>query len=171
MPARPILLYPDPILKMPCARVPAVDEATRQLVQDLIDTMDAGPPRTVGIAAPQVGASVRVAVVDASRNPKFDAGHGLLTLVNPVIVSHDGEQFFREGCLSIPGYTANIRRMANVRVEALDLNGDPVAIDAAGFEAVILQHEIDHLDGILFLDRVENVKTDLFSRKPASGGA
>lgn len=165
MPARPILMYPDPHLKMPCAPISEVDTATSLLIQDLLDTMDAGPPRTVGIAAPQIGAPVRVAIVDASRNPKFDPGHGLLTLVNPVITAHEGEQFFREGCLSIPDYTANIRRYARVTVTALDASGHEFTIESEGFEAVILQHEIDHLDGILFLDRVANVKTDLFARK------
>jgi peptide deformylase len=165
MPARPILLYPDPHLKALCSEVAEVDGATLLLVQDLIDTMESGPPRTVGIAAPQIGASVRVAIVDASRNPKFDPGHGLLTLINPVIVAHEGEQFFREGCLSIPDYTANIRRWARITVEAIDVSGSTIMIDSEGFEAVILQHEIDHLDGILFLDRVANVKTDLFARK------
>jgi len=165
MPARPILLYPDRRLKTPCEPVADVDAATVILVRDLIDTMDDGPPRTVGIAAPQVGALVRVAIVDASRNPKFDPGNGLLTLINPVIVAHEGEQNFREGCLSIPDYTANIRRWQRITVEALDVSGSEITIDSEGFEAVILQHEIDHLDGLLFLDRVANVKTDLFARK------
>ena len=165
MPARPILFYPDRRLKTPCESLPEVDATAVALVQDLIDTMDAGPPRTVGIAAPQIGALVRVAIVDASRNPKFDPGNGLMTLINPVIVAHEGEQNFREGCLSIPDYTANIRRWAKITVEALDVTGTALTIDSEGFEAVILQHEIDHLDGILFLDRVANVKTDLFARK------
>ncbi len=166
MPARAVILYPDARLKTPCALVETVDERVRALAQDLLDTMDAGPPRTVGIAAPQVGIMERLAIVDTSRNPKYPAAHGLLILVNPQIVAHDGEQFFREGCLSLPDYTANIRRRQRITVEALDLEGRPVAIDAEGFEAVVLQHEIDHLDGILFLDRVANVKTDLFRRKP-----
>ncbi|MGO8673774.1 MAG: peptide deformylase [Capsulimonadaceae bacterium] len=168
MPARPILLYPDPRLKTPCEAVDQVGDDVRALVRDLLDTIDAGPPRTVGIAAPQVGAMVRVAIVDASRNPKFDPGHGLLTLINPVISAHSGEQNFREGCLSIPEYTANIRRHARITVLARGLDGTEICVDAEGFEAVILQHEIDHLNGILFLDRVANVKTDLFTRKARS---
>lgn len=165
MAVRPVLLYPDPRLKMPCAPVESVDERTRALAQDLLDTMDAGPPRTIGIAAPQVGAMERVAIVDTSRNPKYPPGHGLLVLVNPTITAFEGEQFFREGCLSLPDYTANIRRRQHITVEALDLDGAPITVEAEGFEAVVLQHEIDHLDGILFLDRVANVKTDLFQRK------
>jgi peptide deformylase len=164
MAIRPVLLYPDPRLKAACATIETIDEEVAGLVRDLIDTMDAGPPRTVGIAAPQVGALRRVAVVDTSRNPKYPAGHGLLVLINPVVAGYEGEQFFREGCLSLPDYTANVRRWARVTVTALDLAGSAYTLAADGFESVVLQHEIDHLDGILFLDRVANVKTDLFRR-------
>lgn len=167
MAARPIILYPDPRLKAACGAVDEVDETVRALVQDLLDTMDAGPPRTVGIAAPQVGDGRRVAIVDIARNPKHaDGGHGLLVLVNPVITAHTGEQTGREGCLSLPDFTANVRRALHVTVDAVDADGKPFCIQASGFEAVVLQHEIDHLDGVLFLDRVENVKTDLFRRGP-----
>lgn len=165
MPVRPIVFYPDPRLKTVCAPVADITHDVRAWARDLLDTMDGGPPRTVGIAAPQVGILSRIAIVDTSRNPKHPGGHGLLLLVNPQIVAHDGEQFFREGCLSLPDYTANIRRFQFVTVEALNLDGDPVRIEAEGFEAVVLQHEVDHLDGLLFLDRVANAKTDLFRRK------
>ncbi len=165
MPARPVVLYPDPRLKALCDPVADIDDALRAAAQDLLDTMDAGPPRTVGIAAPQIGVLSRLAIVDTSRNPKHPAAHGLLILVNPVIVAHDGEQTGREGCLSLPDYTANIRRHKNITVSALNLDGESVTIDAEGFESVVLQHEIDHLDGLLFLDRVANAKTDLFRRK------
>ena len=165
MPARPIVFYPDPRLKTLCAPAADVDDALRAAAQDLLDTMDSCPPRTVGIAAPQIGVLSRLTIVDTSRNPKHPGGHGLLILVNPQITAHDGEQFFREGCLSLPDYTANIRRFRAVTVEALDLKGEKVTVDAEGFEAVVLQHEIDHLDGVLFLDRVANMGTDLFRRK------
>ncbi len=165
MPARPIVFYPDPRLKTVCAAVTDVNDAVRAAAQDLLDTMDGGPPRTVGIAAPQIGVLSRIAIVDTSRNPKHLGGHGLLVLVNPKIIAHEGEQFFREGCLSLPDYTANIRRYQHITVEALGLGGEPITLDAEGFESVVVQHEIDHLDGLLFLDRVANVKTDLFRRK------
>jgi peptide deformylase len=161
----PIILYPDPRLKAFCPPVEAITEAVLTTAENLEETMNAGPPRTVGIAAPQIGAMMRLIVVDTSRNPKYPGGHGLLILVNPRIVAAEGEQFFREGCLSIPDYTANIRRHQALTVEALDLSGETIRLDSEGFEAVVLQHEIDHLDGILFLDRVANVKTDLFQRK------
>jgi peptide deformylase len=165
MPARPVVLYPDPRLKVVVAPAVEVDDAVRAAASDLLDTMDACPPRTVGIAAPQIGILSRVAIVDTFRNPKYPGGHGLLVLVNPQITAFEGEQFFREGCLSLPDYTANIKRHAFITVSALNLDGEQISLDAEGFEAVVLQHEIDHLDGILFLDRVANVKTDLFRRK------
>ncbi len=164
MAVRPVVLYPDPRLKVVVA-ASEIDDAVRAAASDLLETMDACPPRTVGIAAPQIGVLSRIAIVDTSRNPKYPGGHGLLALVNPQVTASGGEQFFREGCLSLPDYTANIKRHAAITVSALSLDGEPVTLDAEGFEAVVLQHEIDHLDGVLFLDRVANVKTDLFRRK------
>ena len=127
--------------------------------------MDAGPPRTVGIAAPQIGELTRIVVADTSRNPKYPGGHGLLVLINPVIALSEGVQKFREGCLSIPEFTANISRAMKVTVRATTLDNDEIEIESEGFESVVLQHEIDHLDGILFLDRVKNIHEDLFRRK------
>ncbi len=167
MSARPLVLYPDPRLKTPCAAIAALDDSVRGWAADLLAAMDAAPPRTVGIAAPQVGILSRLAIVDTARNPKHPGGHGLLILVNPQIIAAEGEQVFREGCLSLPDYTANIRRAQNITVTALNLDGEQISITSEGFEAVVLQHEIDHLDGLLFLDRVANVKTDLFRRKSA----
>jgi len=166
MPVRPIIYYPDPLLKAVCPPVEVFDDAFRAAAQDLLDTMNAGPPRTVGIAAPQIGIMQRICIVDTSRNPKYPGGNGYLMLVNPVIVAHEGEQIFREGCLSLPDYTGNVRRRQHVTVEGQNLDGESVRLESEGFEAVVLQHEIDHLDGILFLDRIANVKTDLFLRKP-----
>jgi peptide deformylase len=164
MSARDIVYYPDARLKTVCSEVDDTETAKR-VIRDLLDTMDACPPRTVGIAAPQIGELVRVAIVDTSRNPKHPGGHGLLALVNPKIVWHTGFQTFREGCLSLPDYTANIRRYERIVVEAQNADLEPVSVAAEGFEAVVLQHEIDHLDGLLFLDRVADIKTDLFPRK------
>jgi peptide deformylase len=124
----------------------------------------------VGIAAPQIGEMVRIALVDTSRNPKYPGGNGFMALVNPVITAHHEEQFFREGCLSLPDYTANIRRWRHITVKAFDPRGNDLTIEASDFEAVVLQHEIDHLDGILFLDRVANAKTDLFQRGAGKEG-
>jgi peptide deformylase len=161
--ARSILLYPHPALKSVCLAVASVDDAARALAADLVETLDASAG--VGLAAPQIGERARAIVVDAGRNPRH-SGQGRFVLFNPEIIAREGEQLFREGCLSLPDYTANIRRAQFVRVRGLDLSGEAVEIAAEGFEAVVFQHEIDHLDGILFLDRVVDLKTDLFRRKP-----
>ncbi len=162
--ARPIVVYPDSRLKERCSDIVDFAEAA-EIAGDLLATMEACPPRTVGIAAPQIGAMARVALVDVSRNPKYPAGHGLLILVNPAIAYSAGVQVFREGCLSIPEFTANIERKMRIGVRAHGLGGELVEIEAEGFEAVVLQHEIDHLDGILFFDRVKNIHQDLFRRR------
>ena len=155
---REVLRYPDRRLKEIC-RLAERDEGER-VAQDLIDTMRSFPG-CVGIAAPQIGELVRVAVVDCSEHPKaIDANNGLLVLINPRITSSQGRELGREGCLSIPDLTANVRRATAVTVEA-----GPVAAQSVGFEARCLQHELDHLDGILFLDRVESLAHDLFVRK------
>ena len=126
---------------------------------DLVDTMRASP-RCTGIAATQVGELVRVIAVDVSEHRKATTSHGLLVLANPVVVASSGAEVAREGCLSIPEFTANVRRATHVAIEAL--GGERV--EAEGFEARSLLHEIDHLDGILFLDRVESLATDVFRR-------
>jgi peptide deformylase len=164
LPVRPILRYPDPRLKLRCDEVHDLDLA-RRVARDLLDTMDSCPPRTVGIAAPQIGEMHRIALVDTSRNAKYPPAHGHLALVNPEITSSSGHQRFREGCLSIPDFTANISRSMTVVVNAISPEGEPIQVTAEGFEAVVLQHEIDHLNGLLFLDRVTNLKEDLFRRK------
>jgi peptide deformylase len=130
---------------------------------DLLDTM-AAAPRCVGIAAPQIGEALRIATVDVTGHPKATSCAGRLVLVNPVIVHAAGSEVGREGCLSIPDFTADVRRAARVVVEAADRQGAPLRVKAEGFEARCLQHEIDHLDGILFLDRVES-PTQVFRRK------
>lgn len=134
------------------------------MARDLIDTLDSAPG--VGVAAPQIGEPLRIAVVDATRSPRHsESAQGRFVLFNPRIVHREGEQLFREGCLSIPDYTGNVRRAERVTVNAHGLDGEPIQVTAAGFEAVVFQHELDHLDGILFLDRIADVKTDLFRRK------
>lgn len=163
MPACTVLRVPDPRLKTICEPIEPGDEAVR-IARDLEDTLAAHPG--VGIAAPQIGVSRRIVMVDASRNPRCQNNHGLLLLVNPVIVASSGSQVFKEGCLSVPQYLARIKRAWSVTVEARSPEGEPLAIEAEGFESVVLQHEIDHLDGILFLDRIRDMKRDLFERRP-----
>lgn len=165
MAVRPILLYPDPILKKIAAPVVLPDETVDALVQDLVDTMlDAG--HSVGVAAPQIGDARRVVVVDVS-NSKLgrDNNHGLLTMINPTVMQGSGSKTMREGCMSVPNYTGNVTRAERIVVGFTDRSGQARVIECSGFEAVAIQHEIDHLDGFLFLDRVSSLKTDLFRRK------
>ena len=121
--------------------------------------------RCVGLAAPQVGKPWRLSVVDASRLDKEGSRHGCVILLNPYIVRHEGLRLQREGCLSIPDFTGNVLRATSVEIRGKDRNGRPVEIKANGFEAIVFQHEMDHLDGRLFLDRVGSLETDVFRRK------
>ena len=140
------------------------DEAAR-VAGDLLDTMRAFPG-CVGLAAPQLDEPVRLIVVDVSGHPKAPASaHGELVLVDPVVTRATGAKVAREGCLSIPHLTANVRRATEIAVAARTAAGDDVEIEAEDFEARCLLHEIDHLDGVLFLDRVDSLATDVFRRK------
>jgi peptide deformylase len=159
---RPIVRYPNPLLKRRCDEVEPGEELAR-IAADLVDTMR-GQPRCVGLAAPQIGEPVRLVAVDVTGHPKAESCHGLLVLANPAIVRAVGGELGREGCLSIPDLTANVRRSTLVAVEAVTVAGEPVALEADAFEARVLQHELDHLDGILFLDRIAS-RQDLFRRR------
>jgi peptide deformylase len=162
---RPVLLVPDPRLKEVCAPVEHFDDALRELVRDLEDTR-AASPACVGIAASQIGAMFRVAIVDTSGHKKFGAAsHGHMVMINPVITARSGERLGREGCLSLPDFTANVSRAMQIRVRYQDETGAWHELQTEDFEAVVVQHELDHLDGILFLDRVANLATDVFRRK------
>jgi peptide deformylase len=154
---------PDPILKMASRPVDRLIPSVQQLIHDLIATMR-HHPRCVGLAAPQVGQLLCVAVVDVTGHPKAERSHGLMVLVNPRLTAREGVRTQREGCLSIPDLTGNVSRAVKVRVEALDASGQRWNRWLEGFEAVAVQHELDHLDGTLFLDRVVNVRTDVFRR-------
>jgi peptide deformylase len=165
MAVRDILLYPDPLLKTVCAPVEVLDDAVDALVQDLIDTMLAAG-HSVGVAAPQIGSTRRVVVVDVSQSKLGrDNNHGLLVMINPEILEGEGQETMREGCMSVPDYTGNVTRAADIVVQFLDRAGREQVIRASGFEAIAIQHELDHLDGMLFLDRVSSLKTDVFRRK------
>lgn len=165
MAVRDIILYPDPLLKTVCTPVAELDEDADALAQDLIDTMVAAG-HSVGVAAPQIGVTKRVAVVDVSKSKLGrDNNHGLLVMINPEILEREGNETMREGCMSIPDYTGNVTRAAGVVVQFCDRQGSERVIRANGFEAIAIQHELDHLDGLLFLDRVSSLKTDVFRRK------
>ena len=163
----PIRRFPDSLLKQPTRPVERVDATAAKLIDTLIATMRRNR-RCVGLAAPQIGSPLRIAVMDSSANPNTAASRGLLVLVNPTIVAVEGGTVQREGCLSIPDLTANVRRATRVRVKAWDRDGSAFEATLEGFEATIVQHEVDHLDGKLFLDRVVNITADVFRRKTYS---
>jgi peptide deformylase len=165
MAVRDVLRYPHPVLKQEARPLePGDTETVERVGRDLLETMRSFP-RCVGIAAPQVGELVRMVVVDVTDHPKATACHGELVLVNPVVVSSSGAEVAREGCLSIPDLTANVRRATHAVIEGVDGAGETRSVETEGFEARCLLHEIDHLDGILFLDRVDSLATDVFQRK------
>ena len=165
MAVREVLRYPHPALKAVARELGAGDEeVVERVATDLVDTMRSHN-RCVGVAAPQLDESVRMVVVDVTDHPKAVSCNGLLVLVNPRVVSASGAEVAREGCLSIPDLTANVRRATDVVVEATDPAGERRVIEANAFEARCLLHEIDHLDGILFLDRVDSLATDVFRRQ------
>jgi peptide deformylase len=161
--ARAVLRYPDPALKRTAVAPRGCKEA-EQVARDLLDTMRAHAG-CVGLAAPQIDEHVRIVAVDVSAHPRAGTHNGPLVLVAPVVSHVTGAEVAREGCLSIPDLTANVRRATEIVVEAHELDGNPVRIESRGFEARCLLHEIDHLDGILFLDRVDSLKRDVFRRK------
>jgi peptide deformylase len=130
----------------------------------LLDTMRAHEG-CVGISAPQLGELIRMVAVDVTGHPKATSSNGELVLCDPVVVRSRGAEVAREGCLSLPHLTANVRRATEIEVAASTLEGDEIAFDSQGFEARCLLHEIDHLDGLLFLDRVDSLATDVFRRK------
>lgn len=160
MALREIRLYPDPVLRSKCAEVKKFDDELRKLAQDMIETMHAAPG--VGLAAPQVGVEKRLAVVDTSVGKEASALH---VLVNPRIVEEEGDLFDFEGCLSIPGISEKVSRPSRVKVVAQDLEGGDLEIEARDFEARALCHELDHLDGVLFIDRVRGLRRDRMRRQ------
>jgi peptide deformylase len=162
---RPVRIYPDPVLKQvaePVGTSPGPDAL--ELAADLVDTMRSHT-RCVGIAANQIGVLQRCVVVDVTDHPKAESCHGLLVLFDPEVLLAEGAEVAREGCLSIPDLTANVRRATRVVVRGREPAGAERIVSADAFEARALLHEIDHLDGILFLDRVANLETDVFRRK------
>lgn len=165
MAVRPILLYPDPALKTPTVPVSPDDPALPAMVQDMVDTLVASPG--VALAAPQIGLLLQLIVVDVTRK-KGERGHGLVVLLNPRILHQEGQKVIREGCLSVPDYTGNVLRYEQALVEGVTPDGRTLTLATTGFEALAFQHELDHLSGTLFLDRIQSLSTDLFRRKGRS---
>ncbi|MEW6034322.1 MAG: peptide deformylase [Chloroflexota bacterium] len=143
----PIRQLPDPVLRQKAKRVSAIDRSIQRLIDDMIETMQQA--KGVGLAAPQVGVSLRVAVFQVPGGEPF-------AIVNPEIVKRSGEQQVVEGCLSVPGYAGEIKRSASVTVKGLGREGKPVRIKATGLLAEALEHEVDHLNGVVYTDHVES---------------
>ena len=157
---RDILLWPHPVLKQQAAPVARVDDALRDFIRDLFETMYAA--EGVGLAANQVGVLQRVLVLDTtSRQPELRP----LAMLNPVIVSREGETVYAEGCLSLPGEVEDVARAAVVTVTYLDERGEPQRLCCEGLLAIAVQHELDHLDGIVFVDHVSVLKRELIRRR------
>ncbi len=165
MPERPVVAIPNPVLKR---RAEPVGGSDAELARDLVDTMRVSPG-CVGLAAPQIGVSRRAFCLDVSTSAlvqkKGWPHHGLVVLFDPELLHSEGSEVRREGCMSVPDFTADVRRALRVVVRGLDENGRERVIEAEEFEARAFQHELDHLDGLLILDRVASLRTDVFRRK------
>ena len=161
MAGREVVRLPDRVLKRRAVYDGGIN---RGLIDDLVETMRVSPA-CVGLAAPQIGVSERVIVVDVSAHPKTTTSHGLVVMIDPVIIESEGRAVGREGCMSVPDFTANVARATSVVVQGLSPDGDEIVIATEGFEARAFQHEVDHLNGLLILDRVDSLATDVFRRK------
>lgn len=157
----PILTYPDPRLMRKSAHLETISTEIEGLLDDMAETMYDAPG--VGLAAPQVGVNVRAIVVDISAQEENSPG--LIKLINPEIILSEGHQVGEEGCLSIPGFVSLVKRKERVIVSGLDEQGKHAEIDAYGLLARVFQHEIDHVDGILFIDRLSRLKRELFRKR------
>ena len=162
MALREVLQFPDKRLREKSKPIVEVSEEIRALAEDMLEVMYDEPG--IGLAAPQVGESVRLIVVDTEWSEE-DGEKNPLVLVNPEITARDGSVTWSEGCLSVPDLQADVERSETVTLEACDLEGEPVMIEAEGIQAICFQHEIDHLDGVLFIDRISHLKRDMYVRK------
>ena len=161
MAVRPIVTYPDKFLRKVAREVTVFDEDLQVLIDDMIETMYDEPG--VGLAAVQVGDDRRVIVYDVTQP---EGERRAEALINPKIVFREGTLLSEEeGCLSVPDFRADVKRSAHVKVEGFNRRGEPVELDAEGFPAIVFQHEIDHLDGILFIDRISSLKREMYKRK------
>lgn len=155
-----ICKYPDPVLLKKAKPLDKLDDALKKLIQDMLETMYEAPG--IGLAANQIGRPIRIIVFDVT--PK-DQERKPSVLLNPEIIESEGEQIMEEGCLSVPEYYSDVKRSAKVKVRGLDAEGKPVEICGEGILATVLQHEIDHLDGILFIERISALKRALYKKR------
>ncbi len=159
-----VLEYPDPILKQVSKEVTSFDSSLETFLKDFIETLNSHK-YCVGLAAPQVESLQRIVAIDISRARKPHPNNGLLILINPKILESSNFKIVREGCLSIPDFTANVKRAMKIKVQFQNLKDKTEELETNDFEAHAIQHEMDHLDGILFLDKMANPASDLFRRK------
>lgn len=162
MSVREIKKYPDKVLTKKTAPVDSFDKELQKLIDDMIETMYAAPG--VGLAANQVGVSRQLLIIDTGIKEEQEA---IIILANPEIIESEGECSSEEGCLSIPEYTTMVKRAEKVRVKGLDRHGVPLEIEAYGLLAKALQHEIDHLNGLLLVDRIGRIKREFFNKRYA----
>ena len=163
-----VLTYPDPRLREKSVPVEKVDDGVRSLVKDMFETMYQS--EGVGLAAPQVGVTQRIIVVDCGPRGEEDEVRPLKpveprAIINPEVVKKEGKITWEEGCLSVPGYTEEVERAGQIEVRGLDTNGEPIHFEAEGLLAVCIQHEIDHLEGVLFVDRLSRLKQSMFKKR------
>jgi peptide deformylase len=163
MALRQIRTYPDPVLREKTKHVERIDSSIERLIKDMVETMHAAPG--VGLAANQVGVSLQLAVIDLSTREDEGQRHPLLVIINPEILSLEGSVTEEEGCLSIPDYSEKVQRAARIKVRALDRTGKQFELETDGLLAKALQHEIDHLNGLLFVDKLSPLKKNLFRRR------
>ncbi|MBW2659548.1 MAG: peptide deformylase [Deltaproteobacteria bacterium] len=161
MSIRKIYKYPDPVLRKKAATVTSFDEKLEEIISDMAQTMYDAPG--IGLAAPQIGQSIRLIVVDITEEPDDEKKY--MPMVNPEINVHTGNQLDEEGCLSVPELTANVKRFKEITVSYQDTKGDSRELSAENRFAVVLQHEIDHLNGVLFLDHLSSLKRGLYKKK------
>lgn len=161
MAIREIKRYPEKVLKEKATPITDIDGDVQKLIDDMIETMYAAPG--IGLAAPQVGVSKRIIVIDVS--VKETEKTPLLVLINPEIIRTEGEIESEEGCLSIPGYITTVKRAERVLVSGLNRDGKEILIEGEGLLSRALQHEIDHLNGILFIDRISSIKREFFKKR------
>ncbi len=165
MAIREIRKFPDPVLRQKTGRVEKIDRSIEKLIEDMVETMHAAPG--VGLAANQVGVPLQLAVIDLTTREEREKGsqRPILVIINPEILSAEGSITEEEGCLSIPEYAETVKRAARVKVRAQDRAGKGFELEAEGLLAKALQHEIDHLNGLLFVDRLSPLKKSIFKRK------
>ena len=162
MALREIVKFPDSRLKQVAKPITEVDEALRELARDMIEVMYDEPG--IGLAAPQIGAGIRMFVIDTEWSDD-DIGKNPTVVLNPEISDREGKITWEEGCLSVPDFSANVDRDARITLRGSDLDGNPIEETVEGLRAVCIQHEVDHLDGILFIDRISRLKRSLYVKK------